>query len=92
LPTGFLIPPGLFAIMNYAVTWTAELSAANGTGTAHALARMYAAVIGSVDGVRPLAPETVARATEERCRGIDRVAGYETPAPSVSRFRSLTGL
>jgi CubicO group peptidase (beta-lactamase class C family) len=52
--------------------------AINGMGTAHGLARMYAAVIGEVDGVRLLEPSTVATATEERCRGIDRVTGYET--------------
>jgi len=74
----FLIPSGLFAIMNDPVIWAAELPAANGMGTAHALARMYAAVTGTVDGVRLLGPDAVARASEEQCRGIDRVAGYET--------------
>jgi CubicO group peptidase (beta-lactamase class C family) len=74
----FLIPTGLFTIMNDPVVWAAELPAANGMGTAHALARLYAAVIGEVDGVRLLAPGSVARATEEQCRGIDRVVGYET--------------
>jgi CubicO group peptidase (beta-lactamase class C family) len=74
----FLIPSGLFAIMNDPVIWAAELPAANGMGTAHALARMYAAVTGTVDGVRLLGPDAVTRASEEQCRGIDRVAGYET--------------
>jgi len=74
----FLIPSGLFAIMNDPVIWAAELPAANGMGTAHALARMYAAVTGTVDGVRLLGPDAVARASEEQCRGIDRVSGYET--------------
>jgi CubicO group peptidase (beta-lactamase class C family) len=74
----FLIPSGLFAIMNDPVIWAAELPAANGMGTAHALARLYAAVIGSVDGLRLLAPDTVACAAAEQCRGIDRVTGYET--------------
>ena len=74
----FLIPSGLFAILNDPVLWTRELPAGNGMGTASALARMYAAVIGEVDGVRLLQPDTVARAVEEQCRGIDRVTGYET--------------
>jgi CubicO group peptidase (beta-lactamase class C family) len=74
----FLVPSGLFAIMNDPVIWAAELPAANGMGTAHALARLYAAVIGTVDGVRLLGPDAVARASEEQCRGIDRVSGYET--------------
>ncbi|WP_405583431.1 serine hydrolase domain-containing protein [Streptomyces sp. NBC_01190] len=51
----------------------AELPASNGIGTARALARMYAALIGEVDGVRLLTPETVASATEEQAAGIDQV-------------------
>jgi len=74
----FLIPSGLFTILNDPVLWAAEVPAGNGMGTAHSLARMYAAVIGEVDGIRLLEPETVRRATEEQCRGIDRVTGYET--------------
>ena len=74
----FLIPSALFLIVNDPALWVAEVPAANGMGTAHALARMYAAVIGEVDGVRLLAPATVARAADEQCRGIDRVTGYET--------------
>jgi CubicO group peptidase (beta-lactamase class C family) len=74
----FLIPSALFAIMNDPVIWAAEVPAANGMGTARALARLYAAVVGTVDGVRLLAPDTVAGASEEQCRGIDRVLGYES--------------
>ena len=74
----FLIPSALFLIVNDPRLWAAEVPAGNGMGTAHALARMYAAAIGEVDGVRLLAPETVAAATVEQCRGIDRVTGYET--------------
>lgn len=74
----FLIPSGLFALFNDPVLWSAELPAGNGMGTAHALARLYAAVIGDVDGIRLLRPDTVARAATEQCRGIDRVTGYET--------------
>ena len=74
----FLIPSALFLIVNDPRLWAAEVPAGNGMGTAHALARMYAAVIGDVDGVRLLAPETVATATAEQCRGIDRITGYET--------------
>ena len=78
----FLIPSGLFTIMNDPVIWAAELPAVNGMGTAHALARLYAAVIGEVDGVRLLAPGSVARATEEHCRG------FQLPFP----FRPMAGL
>ncbi|MBZ6287974.1 serine hydrolase domain-containing protein [Streptomyces olivaceus] len=51
----------------------AELPASNGIGTAHALARMYAALIGEVDGVRLLTPETLTWATEEQAGGKDQV-------------------
>ena len=40
----------------------AEIPAANGIATATALARLYAAAIGEVDGVRLLAPATIDRA------------------------------
>ncbi|MET8749402.1 serine hydrolase domain-containing protein [Streptomyces sp. NPDC004667] len=51
----------------------AELPSSNGIGTARALARMYAALIGEVDGVRLLAPETLASATKEQAGGKDQV-------------------
>jgi len=51
----------------------AELPSSNGVGTARSLARMYAAVIGEVDGVRLLRPETVATATKEQASGADQV-------------------
>ncbi|MFJ2111449.1 serine hydrolase domain-containing protein [Streptomyces sp. NPDC087850] len=51
----------------------AELPSSNGIGTARALARMYAALIGEVDGVRLIAPETLASATEEQASGKDQV-------------------
>jgi CubicO group peptidase (beta-lactamase class C family) len=51
----------------------AELPASNGIGTARGLARMYAALIGEVDGVRLFTPETLADATKEQAGGTDRV-------------------
>ncbi|OII70404.1 serine hydrolase domain-containing protein [Streptomyces sp. CC77] len=65
----------------------AELPSSNGIGTAHALARMYAAMSGEVDGVRLLAPEILASATDEQASGKDQVlvfpsrfsAGYMLP-------------
>lgn len=51
----------------------AEIPSSNGIATAHALARMYAALIGEVDGVRLLAPETLAAATKEQANGKDQV-------------------
>ena len=51
----------------------AEMPSSNGVGTARALARMYAALIGEVDGGRLLQPATVARATEVQSQGPDKV-------------------
>jgi CubicO group peptidase (beta-lactamase class C family) len=56
----------------------AELPGANGIGTARALARLYAATIGPVDGVRLLSPETVSGATVEQSNGPDAVLGLDT--------------
>jgi CubicO group peptidase (beta-lactamase class C family) len=47
-----------------------ELPAGNGVATAASLARMYAAMIGEVDGVRILKPETVAAARAPRTLGM----------------------
>ncbi|MFJ3898173.1 serine hydrolase domain-containing protein [Streptomyces sp. NPDC090083] len=51
----------------------AELPASNGIGTAHALARMYAALIGEVDSTRLLTPETLESAAKEQASGKDQV-------------------
>ncbi|MFF7172248.1 serine hydrolase domain-containing protein [Streptomyces pseudovenezuelae] len=51
----------------------AELPSSNGIATARALARMYAALIGEVDGVRLLAPETLESAAKEQAGGKDQV-------------------
>lgn len=68
----------------------AELTASNGIGTARALARMYAALIGEVDGVRLLSSAVLASAAEEQAGGKDQVmlipsrfsAGYMLPTES----------
>ena len=51
----------------------AEIPAAGGVATARSLARMYAALIGEVDGVRVLSPETVERARRAESDGHDQV-------------------
>jgi CubicO group peptidase (beta-lactamase class C family) len=55
----------------------AEIPAANGHGTAAALARIYGALArgGEVDGVRILESETLERAIEEQAHGPDAVLG-----------------
>jgi CubicO group peptidase (beta-lactamase class C family) len=56
----------------------AELPAANGIATARSLARIYAATIGEVDGVRLLRPDTVEAATAEQSSGPDEVLVLDT--------------
>ena len=69
------IPPGAF---NERAFRAAEIPAANGVGNARSLARMYAACIGEVDGMRLLKPETLMHATHQQSSGEDLVLGYET--------------
>src|SRR5262249_12857816 len=71
-------PSGLFAyddMWNTPLLRTAEMPSSNGHGDARSLARMYAACIGEVDGVRLLSDETVARASEALSDGPDCVIG-----------------
>lgn len=74
----FLMESGLLGLLNEPRLWAAELPAGNGIGTAHALARMYAAVLGSVDGVRLLSEDALWRAIQEQARGPDPVLGFES--------------
>jgi CubicO group peptidase (beta-lactamase class C family) len=74
-------PSGHFA---YDARWNertlhaCELPSSNGIGTARAVARLYASLIGEVDGIRTLQPETVATATTVQSQGIDAVLMRET--------------
>ncbi|SDI54676.1 Beta-lactamase, partial [Sinosporangium album] len=69
----------------------AEMPATNGICTARALARFYAALIGEVDGHRILTAETLAAATAEQARGMDRIlrvpvrigTGFGLPTPDA---------
>ncbi|HEX4244858.1 MAG TPA: serine hydrolase, partial [Acidimicrobiales bacterium] len=56
----------------------AEVPAANGITTARSLARFYAGLIGEVDGVRILQPDTVAEMSRSRTTGTDLVLGGES--------------
>jgi CubicO group peptidase (beta-lactamase class C family) len=91
-------PSGLFGyneMWNTRALHAAELPSSNGIGNARALARMYASVIGAVDGLRLLRPETVRAATEAQVRGPDKVImiqtafglGYMLP-PSLNSYAS----
>lgn len=71
-------PNNLFSygeMWNSRALHAAEIPSSNGITTARSLARMYAALIGEVDGVRLLSADTLAMATEVQCQGADSVIG-----------------
>lgn len=76
------LPTSQVEVWNSPEVQAAEVPAANGIGDARSLARMYAACLQEVDGVRLMSPETLATATVERANGTDRVLD------SQSRFAS----
>ncbi|MFN8049981.1 MAG: serine hydrolase domain-containing protein [Acidimicrobiales bacterium] len=59
--------------------WRAEIPAANGIGNAPSMARMYAATVGEVDGVRLLSEATMRNAIEIRSSGPDPVLMFDVP-------------
>ena len=72
----FANPSGLFGyndMWNTRALHAAELPSSNGIGDARALARMYAACVGDVDGRRILQPSTIEAATVEQACGKDKV-------------------
>ena len=68
-------PPFVF---NSRAVHAAELPAANGITTARSLAKIYAATVGEIDGIRLINDETVASATREQSSGPDAVLGVDT--------------
>ena len=78
LHKAFVNPPLPAAVFNERAFHAAEIPAANGITNARSLARMYAACIGEVGGVRLLKPATVDAATRVQSAGDDLVLGYET--------------
>jgi len=69
-------PSGLFGydeMWNRPEILAAEMPSSNGVGDARSLARLYAATVGAVDGVRLLAPDTVASARAVQAEGPDKV-------------------
>ncbi len=82
LAKAFINPPLLPTDANTRAWRAAEIPAANGHGTASALARVYAALSlgGDLDGVHVLSPEVIDRARTEQSLGQDRIL------PLVSRF------
>jgi CubicO group peptidase (beta-lactamase class C family) len=69
-------PGGVFRapdVWNSRVVHAAEIPAAAGISDARSIARMYAACIGEVDGVRLLTAEQVAKATTQQTEGPNYV-------------------
>jgi CubicO group peptidase (beta-lactamase class C family) len=80
LPMFKSAPPELFpnaAFGNRADTLAADIPA-GGKTSARAIARMYAALLGEVDGVRLIPPERLAEATAVSSSGVDEVFGMPT--------------
>ncbi|HEX9362928.1 MAG TPA: serine hydrolase domain-containing protein [Candidatus Dormibacteraeota bacterium] len=78
LHRAFVNPPLPAPVFNERAFHAAEIPAANGITNARSLARMYAACIGELDGIRLLEPNTVEAATRVQSAGEDLVLGYET--------------
>jgi len=76
-------PSNLFAA-GYDTSWNrreiraAEMPSSNGIADARSLARLYAATIGDVDGIRLLSSETVDAARTVQSSGADAVLTIET--------------
>jgi hypothetical protein len=73
----WISPPLRPADANRREVRAAELPSANGIANAASLARMFAAIIGTVDGVRCLSLAAMDRARHEQWRGFDVVMGVE---------------
>jgi CubicO group peptidase (beta-lactamase class C family) len=58
------------ALLNTRLGHAAEVPSGNGIGNARAVARMFAATIGEVDGIRLLRPEAVDRARQPQTDGL----------------------
>ncbi|MEZ5238626.1 MAG: serine hydrolase domain-containing protein [Microthrixaceae bacterium] len=75
-------PGGAFAqesVWNEPRVRAAQIPAANGVTNAPSLARLYAATVGEVDGVRTLDARTVRDATEVQVEGPDSVLVFPIP-------------
>jgi CubicO group peptidase (beta-lactamase class C family) len=73
--------------MNLESYRAAEIPAGNGVGDARSLARMYAACVGEVDGVRLLSPTTVDLARTPRTDELSGPTPFDKLAPSASPQR-----
>jgi CubicO group peptidase (beta-lactamase class C family) len=87
---GFTDPPLGPLAVNEPLIQAAQLPAANGIGSAHGLARIFAALVGEVDGIRLLSPAAVEDARREQVRGPDLAAFAMTETALGSGFNLPT--
>jgi CubicO group peptidase (beta-lactamase class C family) len=73
----WVLPPLTPAAINRRHVRAAELPAANGIANARSLARMFASMLGPVDGVRCLSSRAMNRARFEQWHGMDVVMGVD---------------
>src|SRR5262249_2651379 len=74
---GWISPPLMPADVCRSDVMAAEIPAANGFANARSLARMFAAIIGTADGVRLLSQKAMEQASAQEWRGLDVVMGVE---------------
>ncbi|HLU42977.1 MAG TPA: serine hydrolase domain-containing protein [Microthrixaceae bacterium] len=66
-------------VWNEPRTWSAQIPAANGVTNAVSLSRMYAAMVGEVDGIRLLDEATLEAAIQPQVEGPDAVLMFPIP-------------
>ncbi|MFR9752458.1 serine hydrolase domain-containing protein [Nocardia sp. 004] len=69
------------ALLNTRAGHSAEVPSGNGIGNARSVARMFAATIGEIDGIRLLTPEAVERARQPQTEGL----GHPAPLDVLPR-------
>jgi CubicO group peptidase (beta-lactamase class C family) len=91
LSTNGVLPAFDASSWNDPAVYRAEIPAANGISNGQSLARMYAATVSEVDGVRLLTDETARKASTEQVSGPDLTllaptrfgTGFQLPTPNL---------
>ena len=91
LSTNGVLPALDAKVWNDPAIYQAEIPAANGISNGRSLARMYAATVSEVDGVRLLTDQTVHQASAEQVSGPDLTllaptrfgTGFQLPTPNL---------
>lgn len=94
LSTNGALPTPNADVWNDPAVYRSEMPAANGISNARSLAKLYAATIGEVEGLRLLSAATIAAATAEQVNGPDRTVmfasrfstGFQLPSARTPFF------